>query len=119
MGRGRACDASGRRRGSHARTRPEVGRGVSPLGPLSIRQTSSHPTRRVPASLVSVLVTTAGLMFVRLTLTGGLGAILGEGVMSAENWAALAPELLWPLWGAALGTATLACYYRRRGQESR
>jgi hypothetical protein len=68
----------------------------------------------VPASLVSVLVTTAGLMFVRLTLTGKLGAILGEGVLSAENWAALAPELLWPVWGVALGAATLAYYFRRR-----
>ena len=68
----------------------------------------------VPASLVSVLVTTAGLMFVRLTLTGELGAILGEGVLGGENWATLAPELLWPLWGAALAAATLAYYYRRR-----
>jgi hypothetical protein len=74
------------------------------------------PVAVVPASLVAVLVTTAGLMFVRLTLTGRLGAILGEGVLSAENWAALAPELLWPLWGAALGAATLAYYYRRRGK---
>jgi len=74
------------------------------------------PLAVVPASLVSVLVTTAGLMFVRLTLTGELGAILGEGVLSAENWAALAPELLWPLWGVALGAATLAYYYRRRGK---
>jgi hypothetical protein len=70
----------------------------------------------VPASLVAVLVTTAGLMFVRLMLTGRLGAILGEGVLSAENWAALAPELLWPLWGGALGAATLAYYYRRRSK---
>ncbi len=70
----------------------------------------------VPASLVSVLVTAAGLMFVRLTLTGGLGAILGEGVLGGQNWAALAPELLWPLWGVALGAATLAYYYRRRGK---
>ena len=74
------------------------------------------PLAVVPASLVTVLVTTAGLIFVRLTLTGRLGAILGEGVLSAENWAALAPELLWPLWGAALGVATLAYYYRRRGK---
>ncbi len=70
----------------------------------------------VPASLVSVLVTVAGLMFVRLTLTGQLANILGEGVLTAGNWAALAPELLWPLWGAALGAATLAYYYRRRGE---
>ena len=74
------------------------------------------PLAVVPASLVAVLVTTAGLMFVRLTLTGKLGAILGEGVLSEENWAALAPELLWPLWGAALGATTLAYYYRRRGK---
>jgi hypothetical protein len=77
------------------------------------------PLAVVPASLVSVLVTAAGLMFVRLALTGELGAILGEGALGAENWAALAPELLWPVWGAALGAATLAYYYRRRGQESR
>ena len=74
------------------------------------------PLAVVPVSLVAVLVTTAGLMFVRLTVTGRLGAILGVGVLSAENWAALAPELLWPLWGAALGAATLAYYYRRRGK---
>ena len=74
------------------------------------------PLAVVPASLVAVLVTTAGLMFVRLTLTGRLGAILGEGVLTAQNWAALTPELLWPLWGAALGAATLAYYYRRRGK---
>jgi hypothetical protein len=74
------------------------------------------PFAVVPASLVAILVTTAGLMFVRLTLTGRLGAILGAGVLSAENWAALAPELLWPLWGGALGAATLAYYYRRRGK---
>jgi hypothetical protein len=74
------------------------------------------PLAVVPASLVAVLVTSAGLMFVRLTLTGRLDAMLGEGVLSAQNWAALAPELLWPVWGGALGSATLAYYYRRRGK---
>lgn len=73
----------------------------------------------VPASLVSILVTTAGLMFVRMTLSGTLGEVFGNGqelVFAAENWAALAPELLWPLWGIALGAAALAYYYRRRGR---
>ena len=74
----------------------------------------------VPASLVSVLVSAAGLMFARLTLVGTLGdsfGFFGEGetALGGENWAALAPELLWPLWGFALGAATLAYYYRRRG----
>jgi hypothetical protein len=55
-------------------------------------------------------------MFVRLTLTGKLDVILGEGVLGTQNWAALASELLWPLWGAALAVATLAYYYRRRGR---
>jgi hypothetical protein len=77
------------------------------------------PILLVPASVVSVLVTAAGLMFVRLTLTGRLDVILGEGVLSAQNWAALAPGLLWPLWGATLAAATLAYYYRRRGRCER
>jgi hypothetical protein len=67
----------------------------------------------VPASLVSILVTTAGLMFVRLTLLGAVGGVFT--FIDEEDWAALAPELLWPLWGIALAAATLAYYYRRRG----
>jgi hypothetical protein len=62
----------------------------------------------VPASLVSVLVTSAGLMFWRRTLLGA-----GAFTLSGTNWAALAPELLWPVWGFALGAATLAYYFRR------
>jgi hypothetical protein len=69
----------------------------------------------IPASLASVIVTQAGLMFVRLTLFGTFR--LGERSLTLdENWAAIAPELLWPVWGAALGVATLAYYYRRRGR---
>jgi hypothetical protein len=70
----------------------------------------------VPAALVSILVTTAGLMFVRLTLLGGFS--LGDGIVLTlgEDWAAIAPELLWPIWGVALGAATLAYYLRRRGE---
>lgn len=67
-----------------------------------------------PASIAAVLVTNAGLMFWRTTLAGGF--VLGDmRITLEENWAALAPELLWPLWGAALGLATLAYYLRRRG----
>jgi hypothetical protein len=72
------------------------------------------PLAIVPASLVSILVASAGLMFIRLVLMGSLT----ETFVFAEEigWAALAPELLWPLWGAALAMATLAYYYRRRGR---
>jgi hypothetical protein len=61
----------------------------------------------VPASIAAVLVTSAGLMFWRRTLLGS-GAFTVSG-----NWAALLPELLWPVWGIALGAATLAYYVRR------
>jgi hypothetical protein len=74
------------------------------------------PVAVVPALVVSVLVTAAGLMFVRLTLTGRLDVALGEDVLGGQNWATLAPELLWPLWGVALAAAALAHYYRRRGR---
>jgi hypothetical protein len=67
----------------------------------------------VPATLVAILVTTAGLMFVRLTLLGQIGALFT--FVGDDDWAALAPELLWPLWGVALALATLAYFYRRRG----
>jgi hypothetical protein len=60
-----------------------------------------------PASLVSVLVFAAGLGVTR--------SALQEGALSAD-WAAHLPGLLWPVWGLALGAATLAYYYRRRGR---
>jgi hypothetical protein len=53
------------------------------------------------------------------SLPRGSYVILGEGVLSAQNWAALTPGLLWPLWGATLAAATLAYYYRRRGRCER
>jgi hypothetical protein len=67
----------------------------------------------VPAALVAVLVTNAGLTFWRRTLLGTTAFTLTGG-----NWAALLPELLWPVWGAALGAATLAYYLRRRPREA-
>jgi hypothetical protein len=69
----------------------------------------------VPASIVAVLVTSAGLMYVRLVLSGRLGITEVLDLDLGENWATIAPELLWPLWGVALGAATYAYYLRRRG----
>jgi hypothetical protein len=60
----------------------------------------------IPASLVTVMVTSAGLQVVRGFLADGF---------PADGWATIAPGLVWPVWGAALGAATLAYYYRRRG----
>jgi hypothetical protein len=65
----------------------------------------------VPATLIATLVTSAGLMFIRLAWTGVFEEFFGSG-----NPATYVPELFWPLWGFALATATLAYYYRRRGR---
>ncbi|MCW3839326.1 hypothetical protein ONA70_04345 [Micromonospora yasonensis] len=65
----------------------------------------------VPGTLVAIAVTAGTL--------GELGApefwqVAGGGFSSAT-----APMLLWPLWGPALGAATLAYHLRRRGACAR
>jgi hypothetical protein len=65
------------------------------------------PLAVVPASLVSVLVTSAGI---GLLSQPKLYDWLGDGAWS------LLPQALWPVWGAALAAATLAYYLRRRGR---
>jgi hypothetical protein len=66
----------------------------------------------VPATLIALLVTNAGLTFWRRMLLG-----TGSYTLTGGNWAALLPELLWPVWGAALGAAALAYHLRRRTPE--
>ncbi|MGH8827844.1 MAG: hypothetical protein ACRDVZ_09685 [Jiangellaceae bacterium] len=67
----------------------------------------------VPATIVAVLVFSGGTsMFLAASDQGGALEL------TWENWAAIGPTLLWPVWGAALGAATLAYYLRRRGQCS-
>jgi hypothetical protein len=55
---------------------------------------------------VAAMVTAAGNMFIRMTLTGADFGGLAE-------WGALGPELLWPLWGVALAAAAVAYALRR------
>ena len=62
----------------------------------------------LPASLMTIVITSAGLAFVRAVL-------VGEVRFRMEEWGAVGPTLLWPAWGAALGVATLAYSDRRRG----
>lgn len=59
----------------------------------------------VPAVLVSVLVTSASFMYLRIVLVDGV---------TAENWAFTLPEVFWSVWGAALLVAALAYHRRRR-----
>jgi hypothetical protein len=59
----------------------------------------------VPSTLAAIGVTSAGLGYVRAYVRTGI---------PEEGWAMIIPALLWPAWGAALGAAALAYYYRRR-----
>ncbi len=63
----------------------------------------------IPASVVAVLVTQGSI---GLIYSGVREPFLS---LTADNWAAIGPTLLWPVWGVALGAATLAYYLRRRG----
>jgi hypothetical protein len=62
---------------------------------------------------VSVVVTSAGAMFVRFGVTGRLGAMFPGGNSDVAAWL---PEMFWPLWGAALAAAAYAYWLRRRGE---
>jgi hypothetical protein len=63
----------------------------------------------VPGLLVAGAVTSASLSFWRLVLAGELSDVPG----ATSDWAAWAPELLWPVWGVALAVAVLAYLGRR------
>jgi hypothetical protein len=72
----------------------------------------------VPASLVSVLLIVGGIgiwsgldqMVANLVADGGKNVGLVGGLIFHVG-----PTLLFPVWGTALGVATLGYYYRRRG----
>lgn len=72
----------------------------------------------VPAVVVAALVTSAGLMFWRLVVTGTLDEVFSWLGPADRNWAALAPELLWPIWGAALAGSAAAYAARRRSRRA-
>ncbi|MFC7486141.1 hypothetical protein ACOCJ7_12905 [Knoellia sp. CPCC 206453] len=62
----------------------------------------------IPALFVAAIVTSAGTGFWGSVFSGHLADLPG----AQEDWAAWAPEMLWPAWGIALAVAALA--YRRR-----
>ncbi|NUP03749.1 MAG: hypothetical protein HOW59_38080 [Nonomuraea sp.] len=63
------------------------------------------PLAVVPAGLVSIIITVAGLTYVRWTIAGRF---------ALSEWGAWLPECFWPIWGAALATATVSYRLRRR-----
>jgi hypothetical protein len=65
----------------------------------------------VPASVIAILILETGIMYNRMALTG-----VWDEDFRTGNWGTVLPEMTWPLWGLALGAATLAYHYRRRGR---
>ncbi|MGP3919258.1 hypothetical protein [Nonomuraea sp. 10N515B] len=59
----------------------------------------------IPAAFVSIIVTVAGLTYVRWTIAGRF---------TLSEWGAWLPECFWPIWGGALATATVSYYLRRK-----
>jgi len=66
----------------------------------------------IPASIVSFIVMSAGLMFVRLRFSGGLASAFPGEVSDIAAWL---PEMFWPLWSLSLAAAAYAYWLRRRG----
>ncbi|MGW0482161.1 hypothetical protein [Nonomuraea sp. NPDC003214] len=90
---------------------------VRPWGEIWPRWVPFLRGRPVPARLpayaaliVAVPITSAGLMYVRKKLTGEQAGPPG----AVDELGAWLPEMLWPLWGAALAVAGLAYLARRR-----
>lgn len=66
----------------------------------------------VPASIVSIIVTSSGIEDLRISLM----ATNSFPAQFEVTWSTLGPTVLWPIWGIALAAATYAYYLRRRGQ---
>ncbi|WP_147425272.1 hypothetical protein [Bailinhaonella thermotolerans] len=62
----------------------------------------------IPAGFVSIIITVAGLTYLRWTIAGRF---------ALNEWGAWLPECFWPIWGAALATATVSYHRRRRHDE--
>lgn len=70
----------------------------------------------VPATIVSAVLASAGLMFLRFGLAGEFGDNFPGGNDDVAAWL---PEMFWPLWAAALAAAAYAYRLRRRGSCAR
>lgn len=63
----------------------------------------------VPATVVAIAVLPAGLSMILVGLSGDSPIEL-----TADQWGAVGPTLLWPLWSLTLAAATYAYWLRRR-----
>lgn len=86
---------------------------IKPWGEIFPRWFPILGGRRVPPTLA---VLPAGFVAILLTVTGI--QVVNEFTMSGDfhNWGGTTPLLLLPVWGIALGAATICYYYRRQEQ---
>ncbi|MEV7804239.1 hypothetical protein AB0O28_14970 [Microbispora sp. NPDC088329] len=63
------------------------------------------PLAVVPAGFVSIIITVAGLTYIRWTIAGRF---------ALDEWGAWLPECFWPIWGGALAVATVSYHLRRK-----
>lgn len=87
---------------------------VRPWGEVFPRWIPLLRGRRVPPFVAIAPAAAMSCLFVAAGL-GAVGAFVQDG-LPEDGWGTTAPLLLWPVWGLALATATLAYHYRRRGR---
>ncbi|WP_379346678.1 hypothetical protein [Paenibacillus sp. GCM10027629] len=85
---------------------------IKPWGEVFPRWIPFMVGKRVPPALAIV---PAGFVSILFTVTG-TGAVLDFSFSNLQNWGASTPLLLFPIWGIALGVATIFYYYRRQGR---
>ncbi|WP_051250393.1 hypothetical protein [Paenibacillus harenae] len=84
---------------------------IMPWGEIFPRWIPFLAGKRVPPALAIV---PAGLVSIMLTITG-IQVLWGFTLHAdLQNWGATTPLLLIPVWGIALGAATIFYYYRRK-----
>ncbi|WP_066307623.1 hypothetical protein [Bacillus sp. FJAT-29814] len=72
----------------------------------------------LPASIVAIAVTAAGLVFTFGILAAASHLFPMDNIILSQGWGTMGPMIFWLPWGVALGLAAIAYYYRRRGRCS-
>ncbi|CAH2716783.1 hypothetical protein BACCIP111895_03971 [Neobacillus rhizosphaerae] len=70
----------------------------------------------IPASIVAIAVTAAGLVFTFSFFAVTFHLMPADDILLSSIGGAIGPMLFWVPWGITLGLATIAYYYRRRGR---
>lgn len=70
----------------------------------------------IPALCIAIAVTAAGFIFTFAFIASIFVPLPNDNLISGQAWGTIGPMLFWIPWGMALGLATIAYYYRRRGR---